>query len=136
MELSAFATKVKALGCLIRGLTLAIAIVPASLAGTALALDLNQHGLTGSWYNPAASGQGIELEVYQDAIAPGIGYLQGSWATFAVGWESGQRWYTFGGAVRTGRTSPARSTARAVRTSTSPIPATGSTRRPPARVYS
>ena len=105
MELSAFATKVKALGCLIRGLTLAIAIAPASLAGTVLALDLNQHGLTGSWYNPAASGQGIELEVYQDAIAPGIGYLQGSWATFAVGWESGQRWYTFGGTVRTGQAS-------------------------------
>jgi hypothetical protein len=105
MELSAFATKVKAFGCLIRGLTLAIAIVPALLAGTALAVDLNQHGLTGSWYNPAASGQGIELEVYQDAIAPGIGYLQGSWATFSIGWESGQRWYTFGGTVRTGQAS-------------------------------
>jgi len=105
MELSAFATKVKSFGCLIRGLTLAIAIVPASLAGTALAVDLNQHGLTGSWHNPAASGQGIELEVYQDAIAPGIGYLQGSWATFSIGWESGQRWYTFGGTVRTGQAS-------------------------------
>jgi hypothetical protein len=107
MELSAFVTKVKAFGCLIRGLTLAIAIVPASLAGTALAVDVNQHGLTGSWYNPAASGQGIELEVYQDAIAPGIGYLQGSWATFPVGWESstGPRWYTFGGTVQTGQAS-------------------------------
>src|SRR5512143_1134068 len=105
MELKAFATKIKALGCLIRSLTLAIAISPTSLAGTALAADLNRHGLTGSWYNPAASGQGIELEVYQDAIAPGIGYLQGSWATFAIGWENGQRWYTFGGTVRTGQAS-------------------------------
>jgi hypothetical protein len=90
-----------ALGCLIRGLTLAL--IAASLAGTALATDLNQHGLTGTWYNPAVSGQGIELEVYQDAIAPGIGYLQASWATFAIGWETGQRWYTFGGPVYTGQ---------------------------------
>jgi hypothetical protein len=101
MELNAFATKVKTLGCLIRGLTLAL--VAASLAGTALAVDLNQHGLTGSWYNPAASGQGIEIEVYQDAIALGIGYLQASWATFAIGWEIGQRWYTFSGPVYPGQ---------------------------------
>ena len=112
MELSAFATTVKALACRIRGLTLAITILSATAASTALAFDLNQHGLTGSWYNPAASGQGIELEVYQDAIAAGIGYLQGSWATFAVGWETsfldngpGQRWYTLGGPVRTGQAS-------------------------------
>jgi hypothetical protein len=109
MELRAFVTKAKALACLIRGLTLAIAIVPASLAGTALAIDVNQHGFTGTWYNPAVSGQGIELEVYQDAIAPGIGYLHGSWATFtSIGWEpSEQRWYTFGGIVRTGPASSA-----------------------------
>ena len=105
MQLNPFATKVKALAWLIRGLTLAIAIVLASLAGTARAFDLNQHGLTGSWYRPGASGQGIEIEVYQDAIAPGIGYLQGSWATFSIGWESGQRWYTVGGAVQTGQAS-------------------------------
>ena len=86
-------------------MTLASAIVPASLAGTALAVDLNQHGLTGSWYNPAASGQGIELEVYQDAIAPGIGYLQGSWATFAVGWESRQRWVQLSARVGAGQIS-------------------------------
>jgi hypothetical protein len=103
-------TKLKALACLIRGLTVAIAFVPALLAGTSAAFDLNQHDLTGSWYDPAASGQGIEIEVYQDAIAPGIGYLQGSWATFAVGWETsfqdnGQRWYTFAGSVRTGQAS-------------------------------
>ena len=52
MELNAFATKIKALGCLIRSLTLAIVIVPASLAGTALAVDLNQHGLTGTGTSP------------------------------------------------------------------------------------
>jgi len=91
MEFRAFATKLIAPACLIRHLTLAIVIVFALLSGPALAVDINQHGLTGSWYNPAAAGQGVEIEVYQDAIAPGVGYLQGSWATFSVGWETGQR---------------------------------------------
>jgi len=48
MELSALVTKVNALGGLFRGLTLAIGIVPASLVGTALAVNVNQHGLTGT----------------------------------------------------------------------------------------
>ena len=109
MELNAFATKVKTLGCLIRGLTLAVVIVPASLAGTALAVDLNQHGLTGTWYQPAMNGQGILLEVYPNAVAPGIGFLQGSWFTFKqIGywdydWE--HRWYTFSGSVPAGQSS-------------------------------
>ena len=114
MELNAFATKVKALGCLIRSLTLAIVIVPASLAGTALAVDLNQHGLTGTWYQPAMSGQGILptahgagidlnqdgltgswydprtsgqgffVQVYPDLLAPGKGIVQASWLTYDV----------------------------------------------------
>jgi len=91
MEFRAFATKLIAPACLIRHLPLAIVVVSASLSGPTLAVDINQHGLTGSWYNPAAAGQGVEIEVYQDAIASGVGYLQGSWATFSVGWETGQR---------------------------------------------
>jgi len=103
MEFRAFATKLIAPACLIRHLPLAIVVVSASLSGPTLAVDINQHGLTGSWYNPAAAGQGVEIEVYQDAIASGVGYLQGSWATFSVGWETGQRWYTFGGTVQRGQ---------------------------------
>ena len=103
MEFPAFATKLVAPACLIRHLTAAMVIVLAWLSGSALAVDINQHGLTGCWYNPAAAGQGVEIEVYQDAIAPGAGYLQGSWATFSIGWETGQRWYTFGGTVQTGQ---------------------------------
>jgi hypothetical protein len=67
--------------------------------------DMNQHGLTGSWFNPATSGQGIELEVYADNVAPGTGYLQGSWFTFdnaASGGADHGRWYTFGGNVNAG----------------------------------
>jgi len=69
---------------------------------------LNQHGLTGSWFEPATSGQGIEIEVYPDLVAPGTGLLQGSWFTFdyvAAGGAATQRWYTFGGNVQTGRAS-------------------------------
>jgi hypothetical protein len=36
---------------------------------TANAVNLDQHGLTGSWFNPATGGQGIELEVYPDSAA-------------------------------------------------------------------
>ncbi len=112
MELNAFATKVKALGCLIRSLTLAIVIVPVSLAGTALAVDLNQHGLTGTsyqpalsgqgisptahaeginlhqyglagwWYDPRTSGQGFFVQGYPDLLALGKGIVQVSWLTY------------------------------------------------------
>ncbi len=69
MELSAFATKIKAPGCLIRSLTLAIAISPTSLAGTALAADLNQHGLTGGAFDPCRFGPRISFA----AASPSIG---------------------------------------------------------------
>src|SRR5262249_57333983 len=46
------------------------------------AFDLNHHGLTGSWFKPATAGQGVELEGYQNMIAPGTGFLQGAWFNF------------------------------------------------------
>ena len=61
--------------------------------------DLNQYGLTGSWYEPATSGQGIEVEVYPNQ-APGTSFVQGAWFTFDVAPAGGadrQRWYTFSG---------------------------------------
>ncbi|HKE39606.1 MAG TPA: sialidase family protein [Casimicrobiaceae bacterium] len=70
------------------------------------AFDLNHHGLTGSWFKPSTNGQGVELEVYQDLIGPGTGFLQGSWFTYdykAPDGASGQRWYTFSGNVPTGQ---------------------------------
>jgi hypothetical protein len=69
--------------------------------------DLNQHGLTGSWYEPITSGQGFEVEVYPDLLAPGTGLAQVSWFTFdaAVGGADHQRWYTLSGPVVTGRAS-------------------------------
>ena len=57
--------------------------------------DLDQHGLTGSWYEAATSGQGVEIEVFPDHIAQGVGVLQGSWFTFdnaASGGADHGRW--------------------------------------------
>ncbi len=44
--------------------------------------DANQFALTGSWYNPATSGQGLELAVYPDGIADGQSFLFGGWFTY------------------------------------------------------
>ena len=73
------------------------------VSGTAL--ELNQHGLTGSWYEPATSGQGLEVEVYPDLSAPGTGLAFVSWFTYdtTVGGAERQRWYTLSGPVVSGR---------------------------------
>ncbi len=67
--------------------------------------DLNQHGLTGSWYEPATSGQGVELEVYPDLTAPGTGLAFLSWFTYdsVVGGAERQRWYVADGPMVTGQ---------------------------------
>jgi hypothetical protein len=67
--------------------------------------DLNQHGLTGSWYEPATSGQGVELEVYPDLTAPGTGLAFLSWFTYdtVVGGADRQRWYVADGPMVTGQ---------------------------------
>jgi len=69
--------------------------------------DLNQHGLTGSWYEPATSGQGMEVEVFPDDLTPGTGLVQVSWFTYdtVAGGADHQRWYTASGPVVTGQPS-------------------------------
>lgn len=66
--------------------------------------DLNQHGLTGSWYEPATSGQGFEVEVYADQQGAGSGLAFVSWFTFdkTTGGAERQRWYTMSGPMRSG----------------------------------
>jgi len=61
--------------------------------------NLNQHGITGSWYNPATGGQGLEVELYPDFGEAGKGLLFGGWFTYDVTAPGGQRWYAIGGAV-------------------------------------
>ena len=66
--------------------------------------DLNQHGLTGSWYEVATSGQGVEVEVFANP-ASGTGSAFVSWFTYDTvsGGAERQRWYTAQGQVVTGQ---------------------------------
>ena len=82
-----------------------VAVRGFTLPGTAGAVDLNQHGLTGSWYEPATNGQGFEVEVFPDFVAAGTGAVQVSWFTFdtVFGGADRQRWYTLSGYVMTGQ---------------------------------
>jgi hypothetical protein len=53
-------------------------------------------GLTGSWFDPATSGQGFEIEVAPDSANFGFNVMVG-WFTYDVGASGGaerQRWYT------------------------------------------
>ena len=53
-------------------------------------IDLDQDGLTGSWYDPRTSGQGFFVQVYPDLLAPGKGLVQASWLTYDDRyWRSG-----------------------------------------------
>jgi hypothetical protein len=79
-----------------------------SLRGHQAGLDLDQRGLTGSWYAAATSGQGMELEFFPDLAAPDTALVQGAWFTFDVapgGGADRQRWYTFTGNAARGATS-------------------------------
>jgi hypothetical protein len=73
-------------------------------AASSTAPDLNQHGLTGSWYEPATSGQGLAVEVFPNQ-SPGQGQAFLSWFTFDTvsGGAERQRWYTLQGPVITGQ---------------------------------
>ena len=81
---------------------LCLGLVPVVMAA---GVDLNQHGLTGSWYEPASGGQGVELEVFPNMSSPGTGYAFLSWFTYDtfVGGAERQRWYTVEGPVVTGQ---------------------------------
>ena len=64
-------------------------------------VNLNQHGITGSWFNAATGGQGIEIEVYPDLNGAGHGLLFGGWFTYDTVAGGGQRWYALSGNVST-----------------------------------
>jgi hypothetical protein len=79
-----------------------------SVSVTAASIELNQHGLTGSWFKQATSGQGVEVEVFANPTS-GTGSTFVSWFTYdsAIGGADHQRWYTAQGAVMTGQPSAA-----------------------------
>jgi hypothetical protein len=74
------------------------AVVTQTVQGSVL--NLNQFGLTGTWYNAATTGQGFLLSFYPDLVSTGTGFLAGGWFTYDVAPAGGpekQRWYTFSG---------------------------------------
>jgi FG-GAP-like repeat len=64
-------------------------------------INLDQHGITGSWFNPATGGQGLEIELYPDLGGAGRGLLFGGWFTYSAYAEpyGGQRWYALEGGI-------------------------------------
>jgi sugar lactone lactonase YvrE len=62
-------------------------------------INLNQRGLTGSWYNPRIGGQGILLESYKDLVGPNQGYASAGWFTFDLSTTKGSRWYSMQGPI-------------------------------------
>lgn len=62
-------------------------------------VNLNQHGITGSWANPATDSQGLLIEVFPDLVAPGTGALFAGWFTYSTDGDGGSRWYTIQGDV-------------------------------------
>jgi len=66
-------------------------------------VNLNQFGLTGTWYNPTTSGQGFLLQGFPDLYGAGQGLLFGSWFTFGQDYgqytQFQQSWYSLQGNV-------------------------------------
>jgi hypothetical protein len=84
--------------------TVSVAASPPPPPPPSLTPDLNQHGLTGSWYEPATSGQGLEVEVFPNPSS-GTSSVFVSWFTYdpGIGGAERQRWYTAQGPVATGQ---------------------------------
>lgn len=59
----------------------------------------NQAGLTGSWYNPATSGQGLLLQVFPDQLGDGKGQLFAGWFTYTDPAPGSAVWYTLQGEI-------------------------------------
>lgn len=77
-----------------------------SMAGTPppVNIDLNQQGLTGAWFDPATSGQGI-LAAVSAHVSTGAGSIFVGWFTYdtVIGGAERQRWYSLQGPMVTGQ---------------------------------
>jgi hypothetical protein len=71
----------------------------ASWSSSSPAVNLDQIGLSGSWYNPSTAGQGVVMQVVPDFYGAGQGLLFGGWFTFDAAAAGGQRWYSVQGQV-------------------------------------
>ncbi len=66
-----------------------------SCIAPAAQVNLNQHGLAGSWAFDQAGAQGFLLDVFPDMIDPGTALLFATWFTYSS--TGAQRWYTVEG---------------------------------------
>ena len=76
--------------------------VNAVATGGGTSVNLDQFGLTGSWYDSATSGQGLLVQVLPDITSQGHGVLFAGWFTYDVapaGDAEKQRWYTLQGNI-------------------------------------
>src|SRR5579863_870690 len=89
------------------GLYLALIGLPACAQSGSGTFNLDQHGLTGAWYNPATGGQGFLIETYPDLLGSGHGYLAVGWYVFDASAAGGQRWYILQGDAVSGSASVA-----------------------------
>jgi len=84
-----------------------LAMNPTDLADVAAYIHIgsapnrDQHGFTGSWYEAATSGQGLEIEVFANPSSSGTGSTFVSWFTYdtVIGGAERQRWYTAQGTM-------------------------------------
>lgn len=92
------------------GGTIAVPNRATNLAGASASVvppsgvELNQHGLTGTWFEPATTGQGFGLEMLADpASGSGLAFI--TWFTYdtTVGGADRQRWYSAQGLTTTGQ---------------------------------
>ena len=74
-----------------------------TVAGPPVALELNQHGLTGSWYEAATGGQGFEVEVFPNLVGNRFDFRELVYLRYVIGGADHQRWYTAQGPVVTGQ---------------------------------
>lgn len=69
-------------------------------------VNLDQHGITGTWRNPAAPGQGMVIDVAADTSVIGQGVLFAGWYTYDVTASGGQRWYSLQATVSVDQPAP------------------------------
>ena len=84
---------------------LATATIALDLDPAPAALDFNQAGLSGHWFDPTTVGQGFSLEIYPNQVTSGTGQAFGAWFTYdavPAGGLDKQRWYTFNGQATSG----------------------------------
>ncbi len=85
MQCARFASRTPSLSRGCRAVALGSALICGQvMAATDLssAIDLNQHGISGAWYDPASSGQGFVISVIPNVDGAGHSGYFGGWFTY------------------------------------------------------